>query len=154
MPRSPLTETIRRVDGMITYVRENLSTDEYMLFLDLLAPEPEPAKKPQKKSSKKAAVKAGNTRQRRGLGQSLASIAQTVGGNNARQVLDGIGAATADDGNDSDSSLCIEAVDSKGETCGESADHNVHHLSTHPDYHEFKAYTPPARSAASTGSAG
>lgn len=47
--RSPLTETIQRVNGMISYVRENLSTDEYMLFLDLLAPEPEPEVKPAKK---------------------------------------------------------------------------------------------------------
>lgn len=59
MARSPLTETINRVQGMITYVRENLSTDEYMLFLDLLVPEPEPEQKPiKKKSSKRAGKKS------------------------------------------------------------------------------------------------
>src|SRR6185436_13046600 len=53
MPRSPLTETINKVNGMVHYVQENLSADEYMLFLDLCVPEPEPEAKPVKK---KAAV--------------------------------------------------------------------------------------------------
>lgn len=61
MARSPLSETIYRVQGMITYVRENLSTDEFMLFLDLLVPEPEqetpktPAKKKRKSSKSRRA---------------------------------------------------------------------------------------------------
>lgn len=53
--RSPLTSTIKRVKGMIAYVRENLDEGEYDLFLDLILPEPEPlkaAKKGRKKSSK------------------------------------------------------------------------------------------------------
>lgn len=53
--RSPLTETIKRVEGMIAYVRENLDEGEYDLFLDLILPEPEPVKavkKGRKKSSK------------------------------------------------------------------------------------------------------
>lgn len=44
MPRSELTLTIKRVEGMITYVRENLDEGEYDLFLDLILPEPEPVK--------------------------------------------------------------------------------------------------------------
>lgn len=53
--RSPLTETIYKVQGMIAYVRDNLSTDEFMLFLDLLVPEPEakPAKKTRKKTPRR-----------------------------------------------------------------------------------------------------
>lgn len=47
--RSPLTETIYKVQEMITYVRDNLSTDEYMLFLDLLVPEPEVVRSVKKK---------------------------------------------------------------------------------------------------------
>lgn len=54
--RSPLTPTIYKVQGMISYVRENLSTDEYMLYLDLLVPEPEVAK-PASKAKKKSASK-------------------------------------------------------------------------------------------------
>src|SRR5690349_19678619 len=52
MPRSPLTETIQRVNSMVHYVQENLSADEYMLFLDLCIPEPEPEAKPVKKKRK------------------------------------------------------------------------------------------------------
>lgn len=39
--RSQLTETFKRVTGMIDYVRENLDDGEYDLFLDLIVPEPE-----------------------------------------------------------------------------------------------------------------
>ena len=46
MSRSPYTEIIQRVQGMITYVQENLSTDEFNLFLDLLVPEHEVETKP------------------------------------------------------------------------------------------------------------
>lgn len=59
MARSPLTETINRVQGMITYVRENLSTDEYMLYLDLLVPEPGVAvKTPVKRKRKPRAARS------------------------------------------------------------------------------------------------
>jgi hypothetical protein len=54
--RIPLTEQYQRAQGMVTYVQENLSAEEYALFLDLVAPLPEPetvsTKKPQKKSAK------------------------------------------------------------------------------------------------------
>lgn len=54
--RSPLTETIRRVQEVIKYAQDNLSEDEYLLFLDLLVPEVEkPAvKKPRKKRASKS----------------------------------------------------------------------------------------------------
>lgn len=48
MPRSPLTETYKRVQGVALYVKENLSAEEHALFLDMVDPQPEPgpAKKP------------------------------------------------------------------------------------------------------------
>lgn len=58
MARSPLTETYKRVEGMVTYVQQNLSGDEYNLFLDMVAPESEPvpaAKKTRKKRTTKSA---------------------------------------------------------------------------------------------------
>jgi hypothetical protein len=67
MARSPLTDTITRVQGMITYVRENLSDEEWNLFLDLVAPEtvapPKTTRK--RKATKKPASTNGNSR--RGL---------------------------------------------------------------------------------------
>lgn len=60
MPRSPLTETITRVEGMIEYVASNLSPEEFDLFLDKVAPLPEPEQgeaKP-KRGRKKAAKSA------------------------------------------------------------------------------------------------
>lgn len=56
MARSPLTETYKRVQGMVFYVQENLSTDEYMLFLDMVDPLPEP-EAPAKKTRKKRAAR-------------------------------------------------------------------------------------------------
>lgn len=61
MARSPLTEMYKRAQGMVHYVQENLSSDEYVLFLDMVDPLPEPETKPKKttkKSSKKAAGKS------------------------------------------------------------------------------------------------
>lgn len=54
--RSPLTETIRRVQEVIKYAQDNLSEDEYLLFLDLLVPEVEKSavKKPRKKRASKS----------------------------------------------------------------------------------------------------
>lgn len=79
--------------------------------------------KPQKKSSKKAA--AGNGRSKRG--ESLAKQIQT-----ARPNLDG----------------GVSKMRCSREGCGEYADHNKHHLTTDPDYHEFQ---PAATSAAGSG---
>lgn len=63
--RSPLTETINRVQGMIKYAQENLSEDEYLLFLDLLAPETEKSvtKKPRKKRTGSKSPRAASLRQ-------------------------------------------------------------------------------------------
>jgi len=111
MARSPLTETIRRVQGMIDYARENLSTDEYMLFLDLLAPEPEtpiaPTKQRKRKSSKKSARASG--------------MAATISKN-----LEASRAA------ESDFEIC------QREGCGLLRDANDHHKTTHVNYHEFQ----------------
>ena len=66
MARSPLTEPVQRVQGMITYVQENLSTDEFNLFLDLLVPEPEQAPTKAKRGRKKKMV-TGTPTKKRGL---------------------------------------------------------------------------------------
>lgn len=50
--RSQLTETFKRVTGMIDYVRENLDDEEYNVFCDLLAPEPV-VEKPKPRKPKK-----------------------------------------------------------------------------------------------------
>jgi hypothetical protein len=69
MPRSPLTDTITRVQGMVSYVRQNLSDEEWNLFLDLVAPETVSPPKPtrRRKAGKKAGTTSGNSR--RGLPQ-------------------------------------------------------------------------------------
>ena|SRR5688572_25677287 len=72
--RSPLTETIFKVQGMITHVRENLSTDEFMLFLDLLVPQPEVVKTPTKKKRKSS-----------GKSQRASNMATTLGKNRQSQ---------------------------------------------------------------------
>jgi LIM-domain binding protein. len=121
--RSPLTETIYRVQGMIAYVRENLSTDEYMLFLDLLVPQPEPEpEKPAKKKSRKP----------RGKSARASSMAETLNKNLKQQRRDTSGVE----------SLCM--------TCDYDSDHNIHHLESMVGYHPF---TPPAPTAAQPSSA-
>ncbi len=74
MPRSPLTETIQRVEGMIAYVQENLSSDEFNLFLDLLVPEPPEVEV--KKTRKKRQVKT----EKRGLPEASESARCSVEG--------------------------------------------------------------------------
>src|SRR5687768_2703222 len=64
--RSRLTEVIRRVEGMISYVRENLSGDEYNLFLDLLVPEPE-AEQPKVKRRRKSKTVSATPPKKKGL---------------------------------------------------------------------------------------
>lgn len=118
--RSPLTETIKRVEGMIAYVRENLDEGEYDLFLDLILPEPEPvkaAKKGRKKSAK---------------GGSKSARAQSLSG-----VIQRTPKSKTDDDNDDDSdgkgmggSLC--------QTCGNFRQYQDH-FKPSPDYHEFDA---------------
>lgn len=127
MPRSPLTETIKRAEGMVHYVQENLSAEEYMLFLDMVDPLPEPAKKPQKKSSKKSAGGGGRSRR----GEALKQQIQT-----ARPALDG----------------GVSKMRCAMENCGEYADNNVHHLTTNPDYHPFVSPAQPVEPQSTTDS--
>jgi hypothetical protein len=114
MARSPLTETIYKVQGMITYVRENLSTDEFMLFLDLLVPEPEPEPEAVKPAKKK--------RKPRGKSQRASGMATQLNTRlTARERVRDEGVACA--------------------KCDYNGDHNIHHLETTVGYHEFQ---PPA----------
>lgn len=68
MSRSPLTETFKRVQGMVFYVQENLSAEEYMLFLDMVDPQPEP-EAPAKKTRKKRTTRSARA-------QSLSTVIQ------------------------------------------------------------------------------
>lgn len=69
--------------------------------------------KPQKKAGKKSAGRGGRSKR----GESLQQQIQT-----ARPSLDG----------------GVSKMRCSREGCGEYADHNKHHLTTDPDYHEFQ----------------
>lgn len=143
MPRSPLTEQYQRVMSLVEQLHA-LEPDERNFILDLLVPEPEPVSKPQKKSSKKAAGKGGGKSKHASslaekVGGTLASIAKTAGGSddNARKVIDTM---------DAGSSPRCQFTRYDGKLCLLLPDHNIHHLATHPEYHEFQ----PAEQAAAT----
>lgn len=124
--RSPLTETIFKVQGMITYVRENLSTDEFMLFLDLLVPERQPETKPVKK-----------TRKKRGKSQRASGMAAAIGDSLQRSR-----AATATEiTGETDEPLHAQRC-----TCGNAFGHEDHSRPS-PNYHEFTS----AQSAIAAG---
>jgi hypothetical protein len=121
MARSPLTETIARVQGMIAYVRENLNPGEYDLFLDLVDPQPEPA--PAKKK-----------RTKRGSKSSRASgLAAAI--KNSLEAQKKASTISADQGDDS-GPLCG--------TCGNTEDFQDHFRPS-PNYHEFEGPKPVAR---------
>lgn len=108
--------------------------------------------KPQKKSSKKSAGGGGSGKAKskhasslaEKVGGTLASIAKTVGGDddNARKIIDAM------DHDDDGSGRC-QAKRSDDRICMLLPDHNIHHLTTANEYHEFVA--PPASSAAGAG---
>lgn len=79
MARSPLIETYKRVEGMVAYVRENLNPGEYDLFLDMVAPEPEPEapKQTRKKRAARTPKQAGLPKAEAGNG--ALCIAQVPG---------------------------------------------------------------------------
>lgn len=136
--RSPLTQTIKRVEGMITYVRENLDDGEYDLFLDLILPEPEPAKaakKGRKKSSK------GGSKSSRASGMAAAIN---------RSLSQQREAAVGGFADDVDGLLCRYEFENGG-SCKRTSDHNVHHLQTDSLYHEFVAGGPVAHEARAGG---
>jgi hypothetical protein len=62
MPRSEFSEMIQRAHGMVEHVRENLTVQELDLFLDEIAPLPEPVESEPKKASKKRGRKASKSR--------------------------------------------------------------------------------------------
>lgn len=114
MARSPLTPTIQRVQGMITYVQENLSTDEFNLFLDLLVPEPEPEQTPVKaKRGRKKKTTTAAPAKKRGLPTDATPLLST--------------APTQDE--EDDGPRCH--VCNHGE-------HYQDHSKPSPHYHEFK----------------
>lgn len=119
---SALLETLRAMND-----------SERDLLVESLSPQP------QKKSSKKTAgSKSG------GKSKHAESLQQQISGR-AQSVTQPPAAATADA--DNSDVRCVKLIGGeKGlEPCEERADHNVHHLRTHPGYHEFQ---PPATHAA------
>lgn len=132
MPRSPLTETIKRADDMVHYVQDNLSAEEYMLFLDMVDPLPEPAQKPAKKKSSKKSAGGGGGRSSRGesLKQQISNRAQSATRPSAAPITDS-------DNNDDGNAPRCQAKRSDGRICMLLPDHNIHHLTTVVDHHPF-----------------
>lgn len=114
MARSPLTETFNRVQAMVAHVRENLNPGEYFLFLDMVAPqpEPEPAAKKIRKKRERAEPLSDERRQavhKRGLPQS-------------------------------NGQLCIAKILGLDVECGDPEDNRVHDKSAgYAGYHPFQA---------------
>lgn len=160
MPRSPLTEILERVEGMVTYVRENLNPDEYDLFLDKIAPQPLPeVKKPQKKAGKKEGEKrniqkcdidgCGLTKRAaihkdatmRGFHAFLApqpakksarasGMAKALNDNLSQRRQEVLDGITGESTAHTPDGLCTNCVYVFG--------HNVHHLPSVEGYHEFQ----------------
>lgn len=124
--RSPLSEIYNRVDGMVTYVRENLTADEYALFLDRVAPEPEPVAVSKKPTRKKPATKtAGKSRRASGMQAQLSSRRQEQ-------------ATTPDDDDDLVIILCGAKLESSGLNCNLPEGHALHADRGYVDYHPFQ----------------
>lgn len=127
MARSPLTETIARVNGMVRYVQENLNPDEYDLFLDLCVPEPEPeAAKPVKKKRK------SSSKSPRASGMAAAI------NRNLRQRRDEL------------PEQCAQEL-TNGGTCAFPEDHLIHDpKGGYSGYHPFVSPAPSAATPSST----
>jgi hypothetical protein len=121
MARSPLTETIQRVNGMVHYVQQNLSADEYLLFLDLCVPEPEPETAKPAKKKRKSSSKSSRA----------SKLSTTIRDNLQRRV--------ATEQSDNDPNAHCQKEFEGGFVCDEPADANVHHLRGATGYHEFEA---------------
>lgn len=138
------SDTMRAVDAVQPLVDQFNALDEgdKLTFLDLVDPLPDklPHSHKQKKSSKKA-VGGGSGKSKRGE-----SLAKQISGR-AQSLAQPPAAATTND----DDVRCAKMIGGeKGlEPCEERADHNIHHMMTHPGHHEFVA--PPASSAAGAG---
>jgi hypothetical protein len=105
---------------MVTYVRENLSAEEYAAFLDIVAPEPEP-EAPVKKTRKKRA-KAVKSNRASGM---AAAIQESL--ESSRK------AAQADD-----HFMSMDLGDVFCAECPNGPDHNIHHKKSEEGFHEFK----------------
>lgn len=140
MPRSPLTETIKRAEGMVHYVQENLSEEEYMLFLDMVDPLPEPVQKPTKKKSSKKSAGGGGRKSTRSE-----SLKQQISGR-GQSLVQPSATATTDDTDDSTHTRC-QFIRADGKLCFLLPDHNIHHLPTAMEYHGFVVGKSDAQSA-------
>ena len=147
MPRSQLTEVIKRVRGMVEYVRENLNPGEYELFLDEIAPleESEDAKQPEaedKKASQPPTCKfvfpdgercgLFEDREIHGTGPSQHKF-QVRKSRTKKALPDSVGQRVAEDvkkARDIQPGECVQ--------CPHPPDANVHHLASTPGFHDFK----------------
>jgi hypothetical protein len=127
MPRSEITAMIQRARGMVEYVRENLTEEELKVFLDEIAPLPEPeqsVKKPRKKVSKKSTSKSPRA----------SSLGTTIKGNleQRREAKDG---------------ACTYVLES-GAVCNTGDNNPIHDkLMGYAGYHEFQTESEKAMSA-------
>lgn len=136
MPRSPLTEQYQRVMSLVEQLHA-LEPDERNFILDLLVPESEPVKKSQKKSSKKSAGGGGRSSSKSARAASIS--------NQIHRAVEPSTTESRGTDNDDDTNQRCQAKRSDGRTCMLLADHNIHHLTTAMDHHEF---VPPAEQAA------
>lgn len=145
------SDTMRAVDAVMPLVDEFNLLDEgdKLTFLDLVDPLPEkhdhrPKKKASKKSSKSEQSSSKSSRAS-GIHAQLKERRQEQ-----REPM-----TTKDDDYDPEAERCT-FVRGDGKLCYLLSDHNVHHMKTHPEYHEFesgKSAAPPApaRSPANGG---
>lgn len=104
--RSPVTEVINRYNA--------LTDEQQKLFLDFVAPEPEPETPRVKRTRKKKAE--APAAQKRGLPGTATEKAK-----------------------DAPAGECIKPVGDTGLICGLPYDNPLHHDSVYTDFHEFEA---------------
>ena len=130
MARSPLTDTYKRVQGMVFYVQENLSEDDYLLFLDMVVPEPEPeapAQKTRKKRDKSARAQS--------LSSAIAKTpkADTEPDEAAERAQEIIG----------NGALCIAKIPGLDVVCDSAKSYPIHDPNGgYGGYHEFVSAVP------------
>lgn len=135
--RSELSETYDRLMGLAGQLL-GLNEEERNFVLDRVAPLPETTPMKTKKKPPKGGSRSSAKSPR----------AQSLSGAIQRTVR----SKAPDDDNDDEGLLCTVGLDSSGMSCGEPADHNIHHLSSHPDYHPFhSAVTPAQRRSSGSG---
>lgn len=115
MPRSTITDTVNKVQSLITQLYA-LTDDERAYFFDMVDPLPEQPEAPVKKTRKKRTTKAPASPKKRGM---PANVGQSI--------AEGVKSA----GNDLEDEACAR--------CPNRPDHNIHHLAGFEGYHEFKS---------------